>query len=438
MVPGSMVLSSKPCRVLAYGDSPTCPTGLGTVMRHVLAGLHGTDRYEIDLIGINFFGDYYDREKFPYRIYPACRLGGRDFYGRKRLTRALSGEDGNIHGPWDILLTIHDDFVFEPIMDELLEVKEWAEAENRPFIWIAYWPVDNTIKESWVRNVNVMADFNVLYTEFAHKDILRHDTDGSLGYLERTRVIPHGVDTSVFRPLPPDDVAQYRDYHFQGRVGPDTYLLTNVNRNQWRKDLPRTMAVFAEFHRRVPDSFLYLHTSVDDKGGDLTEVARHFGLEIGRDWGCPQGLDFSIGASRQELNYLYNASSAVVTTTRGEGWGFSITEAMAAGTLVVAPHNSSIPELLGNETTSDMVRGISVKCGGPSLWIHGGKIDHDGIRPLTDVEDMVDKLVFAYENPDRMEQCVLEALGWIQNLNWDTVNQTHWVPLFKKAEEYSR
>jgi glycosyltransferase involved in cell wall biosynthesis len=402
-------------------------------MRHVLVGLASSDRYVIDLIGINFFGDYYDRGEFPLRIYPAYRPGSRELHGRERLVRALSGKDQKLLGPWRVLFTLHDDYVLEPVVPKILEAKERLGREGRPLSWIAYWPVDNTIKEHWVREAMVKADVNVFYTEFGLREILRFDPDDELGYRERTRVVPHGVDISIYRPLPRDDVARYREHHFRGRVGPETFLVTNVNRNQWRKDISRTMAVFAEFHRRVPDSFLYLHMAANDRWSDLTEVARNFDLVLGRDWGCPQDFDVSTGVSPEELNYLYNASNAVVTTTLGEGWGLSITEAMAAGALVVAPHNSSIPELLGNRCPDDAARGLSVKCGGPSLWVHGGRMDHDSIRPLTDVEDMVDKLIFAQQNPGRVEEIVREAHAWVQHLSWERVMSEHWLPLFEDA-----
>jgi glycosyltransferase involved in cell wall biosynthesis len=402
-------------------------------MRHLLGGLASSGRYDIDLIGINYFGDFYDRGEFPLRIYPAYRPGSRELHGRKRLVRALSGKDQKLPGSWRILFTLHDDYVLEPIVPEILAAKERRREEGRPLSWIAYWPVDNTIKERWVREAMVKADVNVFYTEFGRRQILDFDPDEELGYRERTRVVPHGVDVGVYRPLPPDDVARFREHHFRGRVGEETFLVTNVNRNQWRKDIPRTMAVFAEFHRRVPDSFLYLHMAVDDQWSDLTEAARNFGLTLGRDWGCPQDFDVATGVSVEELNYLYNASDAVVTTTLGEGWGLSITEAMAAGTLVVAPHNSSIPELMGNRSPDDAVRGLSVKCGGPSLWVHGGRMDHDSIRPLTDVEDMVEKLVFARENPGRVGEITGEAHRWVQNLNWERVIHEHWLPLFGEA-----
>lgn len=403
-------------------------------MRNVLGGVAATGRYDIEQIGVNFTGDYYDREAFPYRIYPASPLGNGDIYGRDRLLQALSGRDPVLTGPWEILFTLHDHFILEPAVPHIVKALERLRAKGSPLAWVGYWPVDSGLTASWAKTI-VRPDIPAVYTGYGKKEVLHHDPEGTLGYREKVRTIPHGVDTNIFHPLPEKEVADYRDYYFKGRVGPKTCLVTNVNRNQWRKDLPRTFAAFSSFHRQVPDSFLYLHAALVDTGGNLNEMADEHGLVLGRNWGCPDNFEVNTGVSLEELNYIYNASSVIVSTSLGEGWGFSITEAMAAGTPVIAPHHTSIPELLGNETPSAMVRGLSVECGGPSLWTSGGPPDHNRTRPLADVEDFVDKLLFAHEHPDEMKRCAREAQRWIRDLSWKRVVQEHWLPAFKDAEE---
>ena len=44
-------------KVLAYCDSPTCATGFGTVSRNIFEGLQNTGRYQVDVLGINYWGD---------------------------------------------------------------------------------------------------------------------------------------------------------------------------------------------------------------------------------------------------------------------------------------------------------------------------------------------------------------------------------------------
>ena len=61
----------KKIKILALCDSPTCATGFAQVSRNILRMLYETGKYDIDVIGINHDGNPYDRDKFPYRIWPA-------------------------------------------------------------------------------------------------------------------------------------------------------------------------------------------------------------------------------------------------------------------------------------------------------------------------------------------------------------------------------
>jgi glycosyltransferase involved in cell wall biosynthesis len=366
-------------------------------------------------------------------MYPALGAGGRDVFGRDRLLKALAGGDAALPGPWEILFTLQDHFILDDMLADLAAARSRIAAAGRPLAWVGYWPVDSRLRERWVTGTIMAPDFPVLYTKYGLEEVLRFDPSGERGYRRRLRVIPHGVDCATFRPLPAAEVAAFRDFYFQGRVKPGTFLVVNVNRNQPRKDLARTVAAFALFHRQVPGSFLYLHAADKDAGGNLIEIAEEHGLTLWEDWGYPTSFDPRYGRPLADLNRIYNAADAVVTTTLGEGWGLSITEAMAAGTPVIAPHHTTIPELLGNPTPADRVRGLSVACGGPSLWVCQGAGDLGRTRPLTDVEDLVRQLRFVRENPGEAERLARDAHDWVQGLRWERIVSEYWLPLFAQA-----
>jgi len=420
-------------RVLVWGDSGTSCTGFATVIRHLVKGLAATGLYEIDQIGINFTGDYYDRAEHPCRLYPALAPGYRDVFGRDRLLKVLAGEDAALPGPWDILFSLQDHFVVDEIQGELAAARARLAAAGRPLTWIGYWPVDSRLRERWVTGVIMAPDFPVLYTSHGLEEVLRFDPAGERGYRQRLHVIPHGVDCGSFHPLPDAETAAFRERFCAGKVGPGTFLVVNVNRNQPRKDLARTMAAFALLHGEEPESFLYLHAAAKDVGGNLFEIAEDLGLVHGRDWSCPVGFDPRYGVPVADLNRIYNAADVVVTTTLGEGWGLSITESMAAGTPVVAPHHTSIPELLGNRTPAERVRGISVPCGGASLRICLGGGDLGRTRPLTDVEELSRRLLFVRAHPEETARFTGAAREWVQGLRWERILEEDWLPLFARA-----
>jgi len=73
-------------KVIFYGDSPTCATGFGQVSRNILPALRDSGRYDVDVLGINYWGDPHD---YPFRIWPMAINGQRDPYGRQRLQQHL-------------------------------------------------------------------------------------------------------------------------------------------------------------------------------------------------------------------------------------------------------------------------------------------------------------------------------------------------------------
>lgn len=473
-------MSDKKIRVLCLFDSPTTATGFAQVSRNVLQGLAATGKYEFDIIGINHYGDYYDQEKFPYKIFPAMPQNGTDMYGRDRIMQAIAGNQVKygLTPPWDLIFTIQDPFVLEglgmnvPFAEQLRVTAEMWKRSLPPeqwFKWIAYCPVDAPVKENWVTRSIALAHYPVAYCEWGKSQIMKFDKKDGLrikfnmkseegksnnvahlpitSMADRMEIIHHGVDTNLFKPLPAEEIKKFRREYFGGKVADNTFLVVNVSRNQPRKDISRTFAAFAEFKKRVPNSHLYLHMKSNDAGGSLDEMARNFDLRVGDDWTCPEDFQPGVGFPIEVVNRIYNAADLCVTTTLGEGWGFITSEAMAAKTPICAPNitsildifNSYVPEnkemndWLFNKGGIDQVRGIPVKAGSTSSeWVCLGLEDNERIRPLTNVEDLVDKMVWAYEHKDKTKEIVERAYEWIKTQTWTEIVKK-WDKVFDKA-----
>lgn len=473
-----ILMPNNKIKILALCDSPTAATGFAQVSRNVLNGLANTGRYDIDVIGINFHGDYYDQQKFPYRIFPAMPQGWTDMYGRDRVVSALSGNQikHGLEGPWDIIFTVQDPFVIEglglnyPFGEQLRVTQElWKRTvpADQWFTWVGYWPVDAEVKENWVTKSVALPDFPVAYCEWGKERILKWDRDDlKIGFnlklqdtgetkkgklpipsvKDRIKVINHGVDLNVFKPLPKTEILEFREKFFGGKIKPDTYLVVNVSRNQPRKDIQRTITVFSQFKKVVPEAHLYLHMQASDAGGSIDEMARNVNLKPGEDYSVPRDFNSGVGFSVEIVNQIYNAADLCITTTLGEGWGFITSEAMATKTPIVAPNITSILDIFDsrvpeeqdlNEWLSekgwDQVRGIPAKAGSTnSEWVCLGVDDNERIRPLTNVDDMVYKMIWAYQNPKAVQQIVDRAYEWVQSLSWpNIVNQ--WDELFQEA-----
>lgn len=472
---GDQPAKDKPIRVLALCDSPTAATGFAQVSKNILRYLAATDKYEIDVIGINYLGDYYDRKSHPYNIYPAQPQGFKDMYGRGRLLNAINGHEqksGLVQG-WDIIFTIQDPFIIEglgldfPFAEQLKVASELWKRSVPPefwFKWIGYFPVDSALKENWVTRSIALADVPVAYCQWGLGQILQYDRDKfettfnmaekkdeskrkaklfTPSLKDRAKVIHHGVDLSIFKPLPDKDNKEFRKKFFPKVLKDDTYLVVNISRNQPRKDVARTMQAFSLFKKRVPNSHLYMHCKIEDVGGSIHEIARNFGLVAEADYTVPSNFSAGIGYPVEIVNQIYNAADLCMTTTLGEGWGFITTEAMATRTPIVAPYITSIIDIFGgdpkenwsveNVEKNEELRGIPVKAGTTtSEWICMGIDDNERIRPLTNVDDLVEKMVWAHNNPEAVSKIVERGFQWVQPLDWANIG-AQWDKVFQET-----
>lgn len=402
------VMKGRKIKVLAYCDSPTCATGFGTVSRNILGGLYATGKYEIDILGINYWGDPHN---FPFRIWPTGINTDRDPYGRKKVFSMIQQMD------FDILFFLQDTF----ILDFLPELHNKLHEQGKKFKSICYFPIDGTPKESWLRNVSV-CDYIVAYSEFGKVESVKASAS------KMPLVIPHGVNTADYFPMDKNETAAFRSHFFGSQA--NKFVFTNLNRNQQRKDIPRTLAAFTEFHKEAPDSLLYLHMAKQDQGWDLPEVVKACGLSITNDVIFPENFGPNQGYPRNVVNMIYNASDCVISTTLGEGWGLSWIEAMATRTPVIMPRNTAMVENI----TED--RGWLVNSGSnPSLFTVVPN-DNEVIRPLVDVEDMVRAMKEVYYDKEEVGRRTKNAYNWITtDMEWANNIVPKWCVVFDTVYE---
>ncbi len=450
-------------RVLWLSDY-ACATGFAQVAHNVLRELYETGLYEFDVIGINYSGGHADRDKYPifdkdFRLYPAWPQGRNDMFGRELLVSAISRRNRDIRGPWDLVFTLQDPFIMEAggvacnVAEIRAEIKKQFPIDNM-FKWIGYWPVDAPTKENWITKSVAQCDYPVAYCQYGYDEMIAHDQeDGIYEWLQqphdekrvrgnllapslkdRLSIIRHGTNTKDFYTLPKEDNDKFREEYFGGRVKPDDFLIINVSRNQPRKDMARCIKIFADFQKKVPNSFLYLHARVDDVGGNLQEMSRHFDLDQNR-WGFPSEFNESQGFPMEFINKLYNTANVCLSTTLGEGWGLMATEAMATKVPMVGPNITSFTEIFNTPNGFDpkTCRGIPLAAGSnASEWICLGQTDNERVRPLTNVDDAVSKLYWVYRNPDKVKEITDRAYKWATELTWKNECKK-WIDLFDKA-----
>ena len=144
----------------------------------------------------------------------------------------------------------------------------------------------------------------------------------------------------VLGPLGSTLFSNYQDYkNFTKNVIKEDqdFVLFFNSRNIRRKQIPDTLLAWKYFYDQLPkekqDKVKFiLHTEiVSEHGTDLMAVKNYlFGEE-------DKSILFSTSKlSPQQLNYFYNIADAQILLTSNEGWGLSLTEALLAGTPIIA------------------------------------------------------------------------------------------------------
>jgi glycosyltransferase involved in cell wall biosynthesis len=160
-----------------------------------------------------------------------------------------------------------------------------------------------------------------------------------------------------------------------------------------------------------------------DQGGDLARMIEDAGLSQKKDVIYPINFTLANPIPFTVVNKLYNCGDIFLTTHLGEGWGLTITEAMACGVPVVSPDNTCMPEQLGKNSE----RGYLYPC---NDLIY---IDTSGYRKKGLLPDIVGKMIQAYDDgPKENNPKVKAALEYAQSLDWTKVGDK-WMRLFDEA-----
>jgi glycosyltransferase involved in cell wall biosynthesis len=399
-------------------DSPTTSTGFGTVSRNLLKALDATGKYRFTVLGISHLGLPFDVSKYPYLEFPKhgglfSAQEGNDIYGMSKCLRMLGS------GDYDILFILNDPFIMQFVLPQIVALRKDM---KKHFKIVFYFPTDCLPKKEWA-NTAALADFPVAYTMYGalSMKLLNKSLDGRLGFLY------HGTDKETFKPM----VGKAREAMRRMIFGQNAekFIILNVNRNQPRKDLNSTFDVFARLKARTKKPvFLYILASMNDMGGNLEEIAQQHGLVLGQDWECPNPKMFSPnqGLPIENVAQLYGTSDLLMTTTLGEGWGLSITEAQASKLPVVAPRHSSLVEIIGDNEE----RGWLVSTGGPGHTVCMGPNDNNVVRPVVHHEEMVDRIRKIIDYPSQSAKKVQAAFDWVPT--WDEVG-AEWVKIFARA-----
>jgi glycosyltransferase involved in cell wall biosynthesis len=362
-------------------------------------------------LAINYKGEFVDKRIIPWQQQPAKLLDPDDPHGIKMFKQAL------MRNQYDIVWVCNDIYVTQNATNDLVKIRAEIQSRGHPSpVFIYYYPVDCHVdveSSSFVEFVDVP----VCYSNHGKEETLK-----ALPHLkDRLQEVPHGVDTRLYFPLTKGKIDEFKQEFL--RVGPDTTVVINVNRNNPRKQIPYSILAFKEFKKHVPDSVMYIHAAPNDIGGLIPLAIRDAGLDFSKDVVFPTKYGPSNPFPPDTMNGIYNMADMFLTTHLGEGWGLTVTEAMACGVPVIAPRNTSMPQQLGENSE----RGYLYKCH-DTIWI-----DNSGYRPKGLLPDIVDKMIEVHRaGPKKDNIKVGAALRWAREHDWRKVAK-QWVDVCERG-----
>ena len=151
--------------------------------------------------------------------------------------------------------------------------------------------------------------------------------------------VPHGLNQEMYYPIEKEDevkeLEQFKTNLFGGKE--KDFIVFFNSRNIRRKQIPDTMLAFRIFLDTLPKEkaekcALVMHTEIISEHGTDLEAVRKILFP-----NYPEAVYFSTNRlDTKQLNQLYNIADAQILLTSNEGWGLSLTEAILAGTVIIA------------------------------------------------------------------------------------------------------
>jgi glycosyltransferase involved in cell wall biosynthesis len=398
-------------------------TGFGTVSKNIVSEVKKAfgDNLILDIIAINYFGEPYYEDENTYVVSAPLNDDNKDNYGRYFFLKVLKESDA-----YDGVFICQDVGIILPIVEVMEHIlKEKKKNNIKSFKAIYYFPVDCALVPALVNHLEFF-DLLVTYTQYGKDEVLKLRPE----LKTKIKVIPHGNNSKEFYPIEDkNEVKKFRDEYFGENSS--KYIITNVNRNQPRKDIPNTIFGFIEAKKlwpsNLPKPFLYLHCHPNDPlGWDIRGIMIQTELVEGIDFKLLPDEYLESGCEDEVVNKIYNASDIFLTTTLGEGWGLTFTEAAACKVPIVAPYSTSFMEMSNYGKNAYMLY---------SFYPYCNQIDNV-IREQTDIYEIAetlvqvakDKISNALDLKFRLEN----SYNWVRKLEWKEVCKS-WVEYFKNV-----
>jgi glycosyltransferase involved in cell wall biosynthesis len=406
-------------KILAYMDFDS-PTGFATVSHNVLDRLTPwliENKIKVDVAALNYGEKPHARYNEVITIVNPMAFAdnAEDYYFRDGILKLLS------NGDYDLFWAMNDVPVIGPMADFIKQLQTKREFyKKKAFKTILYTPIDSVPFARYFNNLNFFDEI-VTYTEYGKRMAVDAYYKSNKNVITDVKfdIIAHGTDKKSFKKL--DNKSELRKKYY---LPEDAFIYGNFNTNSPRKDFGTTLIAFSYLKKQRPDinAVLYLHTEPNDKQGIKMYVAcERLDLKPGKDVFFPLEDKYKRKKySTKEINELYNCLDVFVTSTTAEGWGLTVTEAMACELPIVCGLHTSLNEITDN---GELVYAVK------NIYEHIQIEDAENIREVLDPKETAERMIEVYED------CKLNIAKTfyshkMEEYDWDKISE-QWKAKFK-------
>lgn len=193
-------------------------------------------------------------------------------------------------------------------------------------------PLNRMLNRLLIGRIMKRADHIVTTSQAVADDAIGHYSIAR----SRLTVVPLGVDPTVFRPLPGEEVARVLD-----RYVPGAYLLALDVYNP-RKNFSAVLEAFASLPEQLRRTRHLIALGRPRASAESTSPRA-----LAEQLGVADRVVFAGDASLEDLVALYCGAEALLYPSVYEGFGMPVLEAMACGCPVITGDRSSLPEVAG-------------------------------------------------------------------------------------------
>jgi glycosyltransferase involved in cell wall biosynthesis len=306
--------------IFVLADHPFTPSGVGTQTRYFIETLLKTGRYSFVCFGGAIKHENYQPMKTEewgddLIIYPV------NGYGNPDMVRSVLRN----HKP-DLLWFMTDPRFWSWLWSFDNEIRAQI-----PMVYHHVW--DNKPYPFYNKPFYLSNDKIVCISKVTHDIVTTVAPEVDSVYL------PHAVDSNVFKPLPKDEIQQFREQSIP-HAG-DRFLFFWNNRNARRKQSGSLLWWFKEFLDTVgrEKATLIMHTDPKDPHGqDLEAIVRELKLTEGEVLLSNQKM------SPQDLAKIVNMCDCTINISDAEGFGLATLESLSCGVPIIVNMTGGLQE----------------------------------------------------------------------------------------------